>query len=47
MTRMDPIDRQAINRRLLAAAFKRLAAKIAGAVACSEPADAQPEPATD
>jgi hypothetical protein len=43
MTRMDPIDRQAINRRLLAATFKRLAAKIAGAAAGSEPPDAQPE----
>ena len=43
MTRMDPIDRQAINRRLLAATFKRLATKIAGAAAGSEPPDAQAE----
>jgi hypothetical protein len=43
MTRMDPIDRRAINRRLLAAAFKRLTAKIAGADAGGEPGEAQPE----
>ena len=43
MTRMDPIDRQAVNRRLLAATFKRLAAKIARCRAGRSRATPQPE----
>ena len=43
MSRMDPIDRQTHNRRLLAARFKQLLVRIAGASAAPTDAVEAPE----